>query len=202
MSTYWKRILLSVCLAGLTSCSSIPTKQTSLEPTQPTAGLSRTEQLSRIKNWDLKGLIAIRNTKEAWSANWQWHQNQNNYTIGLFGPLGSHSIQLTGSPNSVLLETSEGKKVTASSPETLLEQQLGWRLPVSSLYYWIRGLPVPNIPAQKQLDDSQRITVLAQQGWRIEYLRYSSINQIDLPSKMILNNSALNVKIIINLWQI
>jgi outer membrane lipoprotein LolB len=83
----------------------------------------------------------------------------------------------------------------------LFEQQLGSRLPVSSLYYWIRGLPVPGIEAQKQLDAFHRITVLSQQGWRIEYSRYSSINQIDLPSKMILNNSALNVKIIINQWQ-
>ncbi len=202
MTTDWKRILLSTCVVALTSCTSLPTKQTAVIQPEPASKQTRTAALSNIKNWDLKGLIAIRNSKEAWSANWQWHQSQNNYTIGLFGPLGSHSIQLTGSPNSVLLETSDGKKVTSSSPENLLEQQLGWRLPVSSLYYWIRGLPVPNTPAQKQLDDSQRLTVLSQQGWRIEYLRYSSINQVDLPSKMVLNNSALNVKIIINLWQI
>jgi outer membrane lipoprotein LolB len=106
----------------------------------------------------------------------QWHQTHRNYTIGLIGPIGSNAIQLTGSPGSVLLETSDGKKFKSTSPETLLEQQLGWRLPVSSLYYWVRGLPVPDVSAQKQLDASGRVTTLAQQGWRIEYSRYTTVN--------------------------
>jgi outer membrane lipoprotein LolB len=199
MHTYLKWILLITCLFGLASCASLSSKQQTSAPTISWENRART--LSNIQHWNLKGLIAIRTTKDAWSANWQWAQNPADYTIALFGPLGSHSIQLTGTSGAVLLETSDGKKSHSTSPETLLEQQLGWRLPVSSLYYWIRGLPVPNISAQKQLDAFKRITVLNQQGWRIEYLRYLTLNQIDLPAKMVLNNSALNVKIIINRWE-
>jgi outer membrane lipoprotein LolB len=201
MRNYLKWILLTAYSFVLMGCASLSHEQPSPAPNPSMTWDNRVGILSNIQNWDLKGLIALRNSRDAYSSNWQWHQNQKNYTIDLIGPLGSNSIQLTGSPNSVVLETSNGKKLTSTSPEALLEQQLGSRVPVSNLYYWVRGLPVPGIPAQKQLDASHRISVLMQQGWRIEYLRYVSINHVDLPSKMILNNSTLNVKIIINQWQ-
>jgi outer membrane lipoprotein LolB len=196
-----KRILLLACFFGLASCSSLSPKSQQVTPEKSSPSWeNRVSVLSSLQTWDLKGLIAIRNSRDAWSANWQWNQQQKNYTIGLMGPIGSHSMQLTGSPHSVLLETSDGKKFQSTSPESLLEQQLGWRLPVSNLYYWIRGLPVPNLPSEKQLDGSHRLTVLVQNGWRIEYLRYTTFRQMELPSKMQLNNGALNVKILINQW--
>ena len=189
-------------LAGCATTPPSPLPANTPKAITSTENKSLRNDPAAIQNWDLKGMIAIRNTHDAWSAHWQWNQQNQNYVINLIGPLGSNSIQLTGSPGKVLLETSDGKKTQSASPETLLEKQLGWRLPVSNLYYWVRGLPVPGIPAQKQLDASQHISVLAQQGWRVEYLRYSRVGQTDLPAKMNLNNAALNVKILISQWQL
>lgn len=194
-------ILVSILLA---SCATTPTPE---QPqNQVTPWNSRVQTLSGIEDWDLKGLIAIRASHNGrgddWTADWVWQQDQNNYTISLFGPLGSHSVKLTGAPGHVLLETSNGKKFTATSPESLLNQQMGWQLPVSYLRYWVRGLPVPNVPAQKQFDNYNHLVVLTQQGWVIRYLRYTSINQIDVPNKIFLANPDLNVKIIINQWQL
>ncbi|MEO8400712.1 MAG: lipoprotein insertase outer membrane protein LolB [Gammaproteobacteria bacterium] len=183
-------------LVGCASLSPPPQPQNQTQTTE-----KRVVNLSSIKNWELKGLIAVRANKSAWSANWQWQQTQKNYTISLIGPLGSNSLKLTGAPNQVLLETSDGKKLTSTSPESLLEQQLGWQLPVSNLYYWIRGLPVPNTPAQKHYDAFNHLTDLSQDGWTIQYLRYTSINHIDVPNKIYLANTKMNVKIVINQWQ-
>jgi outer membrane lipoprotein LolB len=195
-------LLSLIFLVALTSCATIPSFKQPAPQNQSITWDNRVSTLSNIQNWDLKGLIAIRTNKDAVSANWQWQQKANHtYTISLFGPLGANSLQLTGEPNHVLLETSDGKKFTANSPESLLEQQ-GWRLPVSHLYYWIRGLPAPNIPAQKNFDAYNHLTTLIQQGWRIEYPRYLSIHNIDLPGKIVLTNAELNVKIIINQWNI
>jgi len=196
-----RHIVITIFFLALTSCASL--KQEPPIPSQPAAipWGDRVGVLSNIEDWDLKGLIAIRNSRHAWNAHWQWQQNHTHYSIALVGPLGSGSLQLTGSPKSVLLETSDGKKITSTSPEALLEQQMGWRLPVSDLYYWVRGLPVPNLSAQKQFDAAHRLSVLIQNGWRIEYSRYVLINHVDLPDKMILNNPELNVKIIINEWK-
>lgn len=202
MNKHIQRIALVMTFIGLAGCASLPHEKPSAPEKPPISSDNRIGVLSNIQTWDLKGLIAIRNSRDAWSATWQWHQDKRNYTIGLQGPVGSNSVQLTGTPGSVLLETGDGKKFTSTSPESLLEKQLGWRLPVSSLYYWIRGLPVPNVPAQKALDAKGRLSVLAQQGWRIEYSRYLSVNGVDLPGKMTLNNATLNVKLVIKQWQV
>jgi outer membrane lipoprotein LolB len=206
MRTHSIKIILSLtwllALAGCTTTVKTPEQQPAAQ-TKPVAWESRAQTLSSISNWDLKGLIAIRQNKDAVSANWQWQQQANhNYSISLYGPLGSNSVQLTGSPNHVLLEMSDGKKFSAKSVEALVAQQSGWRLPVSNLYFWIRGLPVPGVAAKKQLDANQRITTMIQQGWRVEYLNYTSVNQIDLPSKMTLTNPDMSVKIVIKHWQL
>lgn len=196
-------ILLSLTFFWLAGCASV-SQQTPAPQTPPMSWDNRVGVLSNIQNWDLDALIAIRNDSnhDSGSANLKWQQSKNDYSLLFFGPLGSNSVKLTGRPGSVLLETAEGKKINAKTPETLLAQQTGWHVPVSSLFYWIRGLPVPNEPAQKILDNENHLVQLAQQGWVIQYLRYTSVNQIDVPSKIFLNNAQMNVKIIINEWKI
>lgn len=196
-----QRFLLFLSLLWLTSCATVSEQpQTALN--QNMTWGTRVQKLSSLQTWDLKGMIAIREAHDAVSANLQWQQKYRNYHIALFGPMGTNSYELTGQPGKVELAAANGKHTNANSPEELLAQQAGWRLPVSNLYYWIRGLPVPDLPAQKQLDAYNHLIQLNQQGWNIHYLRYTSVNNIDLPSKIFLNNPDLNVKIVISQWQV
>ncbi|MBV8801368.1 MAG: outer membrane lipoprotein LolB [Gammaproteobacteria bacterium] len=199
-------ILIGLLFIGLAGCATKPPGTTSLpsaaETEAPVWG-NRVGVLSNIQDWDLNALIAIRANAShaATSANMNWKQSKKNYDILLFGPLGTGAVKLAGQPGYVALETADGKKFNAATPEALLLQQSGWNLPVSNLFYWIRGLPVPKIPAQKSFDSYHRLSELSQQGWTIQYLRYKNIGAIDVPDKMILANSDVNVKIIIKNWQ-
>jgi len=168
----------------------------------------REKILTGIQNWNINAVIAVRTSagNQGGSANLQWQQKYKNYTILVFGPLGANLIKLSGQlsdqPGSVILETANGQKMTASSIEQLLAQQTGWQLPVSSLYYWIRGLSVPNLPAEKQFDPYFHLVKLNQQGWTVSFLYYTTINQIDLPMKILLENSRMKIKMNINQWNI
>jgi outer membrane lipoprotein LolB len=198
-------VLLS--FSGLiVGCATVSPKQTAptVKSEAPTWG-NRVEVLSNIQDWDLNALIAIRanaTTQNAGSANMKWKQSKRDYNILLFGPLGSNAVKLVGKPGNVSLETADGKKFNASSPEALLLQQSGWHLPVSNLFYWIRGLPVPKVPAMKSFDADNHLSELSQQGWTIQYLRYKTVGQVDMPDKILLANAQVNVKIIIKNWQI
>lgn len=195
--------IIVLCSFYATSCTNMqPASQT---PQNEKMGWNdRVQTLSAVQAWDLKGLIALRelhNGHDDWSANLQWQQQNQAYHIALFGPLGTNSYELTGRPGKVELAMANGKHAVASSPEALLAQQAGWTLPVSNLYYWVRGIPVPNMGAEKQFDSYHHLVVLRQQGWTVQYLRYTSVNHIDVPSKIFLNNPDLNVKLIINQWK-
>ncbi|MHB1946499.1 MAG: lipoprotein insertase outer membrane protein LolB [Gammaproteobacteria bacterium] len=195
--------LLIIVLSALwlASCTTV-TEQAQTPVNQSMSWNKRVDAISKVQAWNVKGMIAIHEARDAVSATLQWQQKYRNYHIALFGPLGSNSYELTGQPGRVELAGANGKRAVASTPEALLAQQAGWHLPVSNLYYWIRGIPVPSLPAQKQLDAYNHLIQLNQDGWSIRYLRYTSVNNTDLPSKIFLDNPQLNVKIVISQWQI
>jgi len=184
----------------LTSCTFL--QPAALAPQNKSLGWSTREQtLSQIKTWNLKGLIAIRTDKGADSASLNWQQHNQHYMLSLFGPLGTNAYKLSGFPGKVTLINPKGQTFSADSPEQLLAQQTGWRLPLSNLNYWIRGLPAPGA-ATKQLDQYNHIIQMHQGSWEIRYLRYTSVGNHDLPNKIFINSPQLSVKIIISEWQI
>jgi outer membrane lipoprotein LolB len=189
----------------LASCATVKQVQPQASPENPSVPVeNRVTSLSNIQQWDLDALIAIRNNakNDSGTANMKWQQSRNNYNIQLFGPLGSNSVKLSGHPGKVSMETSDGKKSSAQSPEMLLAAKTGWKIPVSNLYYWIRGLPVPDASAKKNYDNANRLSQLVQAGWTIRFQNYTAVNQVELPTKIFLANPELNVKIIVNHWQI
>lgn len=197
LNKLWLILFFTFCL---TSCANL-TPAPLAPQNQSQSWEERAQHLSQIKNWSLKGALAIRQGNNSGTATLSWQQNNHSYHITLFGPLGTHSYELTGSPGQVDLASSDGKHFQAKNPEDLLAEQVGWRLPVSNLFYWVRGLPSPNTSAKKEFDSFNHLKVLTQEGWVIQYLRYTSVNNIDVPSKIFLNYPDLNVKIIINRWQ-
>ena len=187
--------LLIVCLSACTSIT-----PSSSPPA--TSWKDRQVSLSRIQHWQLNGKVGVQTTRELGSANVDWIQKYNQYTVSLFGPLGMVRFKLTGQANRVTLETADGKRYTANNPEQLLVEQWGFRLPISSLIYWIRGLPVSGMTYTKQLDTYNRLSELVQQGWRIQFLSYVNVGGIDLPNKITITSSILKVKLIIYRWDI
>lgn len=195
---YW--IGLSFILFGLTSCTTVT--EPPLPENQTKSWDNRVQTLSEVQNWNLEALISIRNQTKSnsGSTNLQWHQSRGHYTILFFGPFGAGTVKLTGKPGYVLMEGSDGKKTEASTPEILLAKETGWNVPVSNLYYWVRGLPVPNLPAKTKHDAFNHLVLLEQQGWSVQYLQYTSVNHVDVPTKIFLNNSQMSVKMMISQW--
>lgn len=197
-------LLLLLSLLGLVSLQGCTNLQSSAPApaNQPRSWDARAQTLANLQQWDLTGMVAIRNPKDNISASLHWQQQQQNYTLDFFGPLGSNSFKLTGNAGKVSLQNPHGQIFYAASPEILLAQQTGWRLPVSNLFYWIRGLPVPEVLALKQFDSYHHLTELQQDGWKIQFLRYTAVNQIDLPNKIFITSHDLSVKIIISQWRL
>src|SRR5688572_19803643 len=131
-------LYLLLLLLFLTSCATTPLPEATTK-TFPSWN-TRKATLSHLTNWNLKAAIAMKTPKESGSANLAWEQRAKNYTLSMWGPLGSNAMTLKGSPGKVSLSTANGQTFEATSPEALLAKQFGWHLPVSHLYYWIRGL--------------------------------------------------------------
>lgn len=112
-----------------------------------------------LDGWQINGKIGIRAPKDSGSGTLFWLQRQDYYDIRLSGPLGRGAARLTGRPGQVALEVANQGRYEAPTPEALLEEQLGWKLPVSHLAWWVRGLPAPDSKSRLTLDGDSRLSI-------------------------------------------
>lgn len=187
----------------ITSCAIPAHEIISPIPVPPTTPSwdERKAALSNISTFNLKGKIAVQTSQQSGSAMMDWSQQQKHYTISLYGPLGSGGLKLSGEPGNIILETNDGKKVSATSPESLLKKEWGFNVPVSNLRYWVRGIPVPKLAYDGQFDNEHRLRQLTQDGYLIQFLGYTKRNGFDLPNKIFITNPSLKTKLIIYEWQ-
>ena len=159
------------------------------------------QQLSHLDGWQISGKVGIRAPKDSGSGTLFWLQRQDYYDIRLSGPLGRGAARLTGRPGQVALEVANQGRYEAPDPETLLQDQLGWKLPVSHLVWWVRGLPAPDSKSRLTLDGDSRLANLDQDGWQVEYLSYSEQNGFWLPERIKLHGRDLDGTLVIKDWQ-
>lgn len=141
-------------------------------------------QLSALTDWQFRGHVIFKMPKRRFSANVYWQQNVDVYQVMLFGPLGFNAVNLDGKPGVVSLKDSHGHVYKAENPESLMQEQLGWSLPISSLYYWVRGLPSPEPIIRVTYDAYHRISHLEQQGWSVDYIAYQRVQLFELPQEI------------------
>lgn len=187
MPAYLKYLLASCLLVLLTACSSQPSLPVATESLEPNA---------QLWHWQAQGRIAFANGIKNHSANLDWQQEGYNYQLQIFGPLGQGSARLEGQPFYVTLTTSDGQLVQASSPEQLLAENSEWELPLSNMVYWIRGVAAPG--KYKQINAQ----IINQNGWRVEWRRFSQVDKYQLPSLLIAEKDHLSFRLAINKWQI
>jgi len=169
-------------------------------PQQQAAWQTHQVQVSNINRWQLNAHFAIASESEAWSARVYWQQHPADYALRFTAPLGQGVMRLRGNPNGVQLQTAQQQTLYADSPETLLQQATDLTIPISYLYYWVRGLPAPDSPARYALDAQGRLQRLQQADWTVEYATYAEVANIDLPRKLFLQNPEFQGKIVISEW--
>jgi len=160
-------------------------------------------ELTNISDWKISGVIGIKYNGKADSANYIWQQNGDNFYIKIYGPLGVGAVEISGDKNSVELTDSDGKKTKSANVDNLLNQKLGWSVPVSGLIYWVKGIAQPNENKYTKYDQKNLLESLEQDGWDIDYKDYKLINgKYPLPSKVFMSRDGVTIKVIIKSWEV
>ena len=92
--------------------------------------------------------------------------------------------------------------IQAISATSLMQQELGWTLPVDGLHFWVLGVPVPDVAAEWVVDSQGRLEWLEQDGWRIEFSSYQTVAGLQLARKIRLNNASLRIRLVLDHWLI
>lgn len=163
--------------------------------------LTPQQQQQRLIAWEFGGRVVVNMASESWPASLRWQQVASGYRLAIEAPLGQGSLRLSGGGSEVLLESDTGEQWRAGSARELLQQQLGWELPLESLRYWVVGVPAPG-EFRQRLSREGDMALLEQQGWQLELSGYRPYDGYRLPHKIIARAEDSSVKVAISRWQL
>ena len=189
-------------LAFLAGCSTVKHLPDVPESQRQQLWLEHQSQIQSFENWNFTGRLGLRVPQRSGSMSIEWLQKLQQYTIYLDGPFGVSLAQIEGNERQVSALVSDGERIVGRTPEFLMYQLTGWDLPVSSLKYWVRGLPAPGGDAQVSLSNAGTPEKISQHGWNIEYLRFDDENGVSIPSRIRANSGDIQITLVVSDWQL
>ena len=198
-------LVLAIGAALLAGCETL----LELLPREPelaapeAAWQTHTEELSLLRSWSLHGTLAVRPAgDDAARVTMRWRQSPDSYLVRFMGPLGVGLFEVEGSATAVEARFPDGRRASAASPEALLEQEIGWSVPLQGLRYWMVGAPMPGVaPSNMELDELGRLALLEQAGWTVVYERYDTVDGLSLPERIRFSNASVDATVVVRRWK-
>lgn len=171
------RLALAASFAAvLAGCSVTPTRGPS---TSNTATALSTQTVRAYHGRFSVRYLDVRGQPRNAYGNFDWREQGDTVTLQLLDPLGQTLAIVTSSPASATLELPNRQPVTAGDVSSLMQNTLGFSLPVEGLRYWLQPSPAPTSHA-KTIPDPQietRLKEIDQDGWKILYQSYADAPQ-------------------------
>lgn len=183
------RIFPFILWALLGGCTLLPVN---------TAPVPRPAQAESVP-FALNGRISVSHQEQRHSAGLRWTHHAQSDEVLLLAPLGQTAARIWRDAAGATLEEG-GRLHQAADAEALMQQVLGWQLPLAGLHHWVLGMPKTESPAQIERDGNGRIVLLRQDGWEVRYLRHAGEGADSLPSRMQLVRDDLQVQLLIDEW--
>lgn len=207
-----RRIVMLVSLVGLSACET-------LRKTDTTRGgenwqtdskqFHQAYQNERLLNqWRYSAKVGVVTAEVSEQANMVWsYDREGANVVRLFGPLGLGAIKIEFDHHGVQLSDKKGVLHRGDSAQDLLEDIVGWSIPVDALRYWLFSLPSPNKAYDYLLGEQGEVVALRQLGWRVDYLDYRSyfddshsLARKITASKQVSPNQRVKVTLITRRW--
>lgn len=152
----------------------------------------------------LEGRISVNYGTQNLSGKVRWMHDAASDDIALASPLGTQVARLVRDSTGVALTDSEQVTHRASDAESLTQQRLGWRLPLSGLTAWVRGRTHGGAADALRRDERGRIAFLAEDGWRVDFAYPEDGPLAVLPRRIFMRYARaaepLEVRLVIDQW--
>ncbi|ALL63152.1 Outer membrane lipoprotein LolB precursor [Paraburkholderia caribensis MBA4] len=164
--------LAAAAIVALSGCASVKPQG----PSTSNAATAVTAQTSRAYHGRFAVQYVDQNGQQRNAyGNFDWQERGDTVTLQLRNPLGQTMAIVTSSPSAATLELPNRQPLTADNVSTLMQNALGFALPVEGLRYWLQPSVAPTSKATTERDPQQetRLKEIQQDGWTIDYIAYA-----------------------------
>ncbi|HSB47943.1 MAG TPA: lipoprotein insertase outer membrane protein LolB [Burkholderiales bacterium] len=120
--------------------------------------------------FDLVGRVAVTYDARAFTSGVRWQHTALRDELWLMTPAGQALAHIVGDAGGAIFTGADRREYRAADIASLIRRALGWEMPVMQLAWWVQGQLAPGAVVQAvERDAHGRISVLAQEGWRISY---------------------------------
>lgn len=163
----------------------------------------RRAALQALGNYRFNGQLAAATATDGFSASLRWQQQGAASDVLLRAPLGVGGAHLSYDGALLRMTATDGTQLEGEPAHAELVRLLGFEPPLTSLRYWLLGVPDPAEPdAIETLDDTQRLAHLQQGDWQIDYGEYLHTDAQWLPRRVAIQHGALRLKLRVSNWQL
>ena len=191
---YW----LLVLLVALNACTGVSVKESVVD--KQLAYQDRAEKLGAITAWGFVGRISLDDGEQGGSGRLQWDVEQQNSVLDFHAAMGRGAWHLEIGPEGAVLREANGIEQSAKGVNSLIQERMGWSIPVDALQWWVRGLSAPGTSEIEELDREGLLIHLEQFGWSVDFNRYDSDAGVDLPVRLDARRDNYRVKLAIGSW--
>ena len=198
----YRRILLVAVALAISGCSGLggltdDSREQRLWAEQQTAA-------GAVREWDIYARGALRLKGGDYNVGIRWQRDiGGRFMMLLEAPFGQGVFRIDAiEPGVYELLLPDGQLFANSTAEALLQDVVGWSLPISGLDYWVRGLPRPDDSYSRRVDSGGRARWIYQDGWDITYLDYfDAADKPALPRRLRLKGETVTLRLVIERWQ-
>ncbi len=186
-------------LLMVNACTGVPVKESFSD--NDAAYQKRAEKLGAISEWGLTGRISLDDGDRGGSGKLQWEVKPGSSGLDFHGAMGRGAWHLQIGPEGAVLTEANGAEQNAPGVNALIQDRMGWPIPVDALQWWVRGLAAPGAVENKKLDVAGLLINLHQFGWNVDFSRYDSSDGVALPTRLNVTRDNYRVKLAISRWR-
>ena len=113
------------------------------------------------------------NAEQSAVGSFLWRERGPDVQLELMSPLGQTLAIVSQSNQGATLELPNQPPRRAPEVDTLMQDALGFSLPVSGLRDWLRARPALGTPARVARDAQSRPETIEQNGWTVHYVAWA-----------------------------
>jgi len=163
--------------------------------------------LSELSAYALDGRVAVRAGDKGWQANVHWQQRGDVSEVRLSGPFGAGALKLRLQGTELQMTDSRGHRLQGEEADNALREQLGFVPPLTSLRYWLLGLPDPALQADASTGGADATAMqFDQQDWHLRYEDFRgevvARGKLSMPRKLTATRDAIRLRLVVDRWRL